>query len=256
MALGLGGHETPLARMLARLRWTGLTVPMLFRLVRPGRALRRLGPVRSSRARRAAADALAWSGAAWLGQRLWDSANALRRARLPRCTVREEQALGGWADEIWNRVRDQYGLVAARDHVSVDAVLPQTADVRRLRVIRDGADVAWVCVVRHDFSGAPDSRFGDLTVGLIADGVASPGDSLLVASCAFDYLRDAGADVVFSNQLHPIWVAGLRELGFLHGPSNFAFYASPAMSALGIDWRHEAQINRGDCDGPVWYRTS
>jgi len=256
MALGLGGHETPLARMLARLRWTGMTVPMLFRFVRPARALRRLGPMRASRARRLAADVLAASGAAWVGQRLWDAANAVRRGRVSACQVREEPALGPWADEIWRRVRDDYGLIAERDHVTVDAALPKTADVRRLRVLRDGADIGWVCVVRHDFSAAPDARFGDLTVGLIADCVASPRDGIAVASCAFDYLRDSGADVVFSNQLHPAWLNALRSIAFLNGPSNFAFYASPAMAALGVDWRHDAQINRGDCDGPVWYRTS
>jgi hypothetical protein len=58
---------------------------------------------------------------------------------------------------------------------------------------------------------------------------------------------------VFSNQLHPVWVASLRQVGFILAPSNFAFYRSPALAKLGVDFALAAHVNRGDCDGPIWY---
>jgi hypothetical protein len=65
---------------------------------------------------------------------------------------------------------------------------------------------------------------------------------------------DAGVDLVFTNQLHPAWSAACHDRGFLNAPSNFAFYRAPQAQAMiakgGADRVH---MNRGDCDGPVWY---
>jgi hypothetical protein len=62
-----------------------------------------------------------------------------------------------------------------------------------------------------------------------------------------------GADLLVSNQTHDAWNAALRRCGFVRGPSNFVFAASPAMrKILGTEENFgHMHINRGDGDGPI-----
>ena len=254
LALGLGGHDTPIARMLKALRWTGTTVPLLARLVRPARALRQIVPLRRSRARRAAVDVLALTGLGWLAVQTYSAFRASTSGHRRGAYQGDPTAtLGAWADDVWAITRDEYRFAAARDVATVESLLPASPDVSRLRVRRAGEDVGWVIVVCHDFrTGLADRNFGRLTVGLIADCVAAPTHAAGVVGVAYDYLAAQGADIVISNQLYPAWTTGLRAAGFLPVPSNFAFYASPAATRLTGDWSG-CHVNRGDCDGPIWY---
>ena len=254
LALGLGGHETPLARMLKALKWTGATVPMLVRVVRAGTSLRQLAPMRRSGGRRASAEVLAVTGIGQLGLSAFNVVNRIRTGGAPRGYLGEPVArLESWADDVWTRECDRYPFLAKRDAANVEAMLPASTDIQRLRVRRDGADIGWVAVLRHDFSvGTPDPNFGTLTVGMIADAMAAPEHAAGVVSVAFDFLESSGADVVISNQLHSDWLAALRRLGFIDAPSNFAFYAAPKAAALAGDFA-SCHVNRGDCDGPMWY---
>jgi hypothetical protein len=254
LALGLGGHATPLAHMLSRLKWVGETVPFHFRVVRGAAALRELAPLRTTAARRAVARALGSLGVAGLGFALLHALRGVPGAwRAAGCTAEEVAAFGPWVDDLWARARDAYGFLACRDAATLGFLYRGSLrDLHRLRVRRHGEDIGWACIVCHDFAvGAPDANFGRLRVGLIADGLCLPGDAPALVGAAADWLRTAGVDLVVSNQLHPAWIAGLRSHGFLAGPSNFAFYRAPAadrlLSAAGC------HINRGDCDGPFWY---
>jgi hypothetical protein len=259
LALGLGGHATPLARILSRLAWAGTTIPLQYLPVRPNRLLRELAPLRSTAARRAAADLLRLSGLGWLG---WRAVEALRGggrvSRLLRgLSVDHVSAFGPWADETWARCRGSYGFLTVRDAAMLAAMYRSHPDIGRLRVRRGSEDLGWACVVRHDFgAGRPDASFGRMTVGLVADALAPPQAASSVLAAATAWLLEAGVDIIISNQLHPAWSAALGALGFLTGPSNFALYRSPAASQL-LDadavralGKH---VNRGDCDGPIWY---
>ena len=80
----------------------------------------------------------------------------------------------------------------------------------------------------------------------------APEDAAAVLRAGVRHLRESDVDLVFSNQAHPAWVAALRSMGFLEGPSNFAFFRAPAVTKLmgnGGSGLH-AFVNRGDCDGP------
>ena len=254
-ALGLGGHETPLARMLTALRWTGRTVPMLTRVVRPGHVLRKAPALRRTWWRRLGADLAAWTGAAASGGFVLDVPSRLRRrhARAP-YDAQSCERLGPWADALWEATRDEYGFLAGRDAATVAALMPRTPDISWLRVRRSGADVGWACLLYHDFSiGAADRNFGTLKVGMLADGLAAPEHAAGVVASAVAELERRGADLIVSNQFHPAWIAPLRANGFRDTSSNFAFYASPQASKLLDDW-NDVHVNRGDCDGPLWYR--
>ncbi|HEX9729006.1 MAG TPA: hypothetical protein VGA37_10920 [Gemmatimonadales bacterium] len=256
MALGLGGHEGPFAKLLARLGWAGVTVPFYFRLVRPARVLRHLAHVRRTRLRRVLLDTLAWSGVGWAGWKLYDTVARVGRPAAPRgCVVEEVAHFGTWADAVWERARGAYGFVATRDQRALNEMYPQGAPVRRLRITRDGTDIGWACVVRRDLSASPGATgFGPLRVGLLADGLALPGDAATVSALAASRLQRSDVDLMFSNQCHPAWGAGLRRAGFLAGPSQFAFYYAPSVGKLlsGGIVPESAHINRGDCDGPVF----
>jgi hypothetical protein len=259
LALGLGGHATPLARMLGRLGWKGVTVPLWFRAVRPARVLRELTVLRRSWGRRMAAALLANTGVAWLSLRAIEGARSLLTPRPQRGYVAHEVAeFEDWADGVWVESADAYGFTTLRDRAMLQNLYPPgMKDLRRLRVTRDGRTVGWACVVHHAFSvGPPDRSFGRLTVGQLADALGPPTHAAGVVGAATEYLETAGVDVVFSNQLHGLWTQALRRLGYLEGPSNFAFYRAPAAEKLLAVEPVKSKglhLTRGDCDGPIWY---
>ncbi len=126
----------------------------------------------------------------------------------------------------------------------------------RLRVTRGGETIGWVSVFRsHKTDESRDEYFGTLAVGLLADCFAAPEHAAGVLAVGIDHLLDTGVDLIFSNQSHPAWTSALSSLGFLNGPSKFAFYRAPkveaALEAIGEPNRF-IHVNRGDCDGPRW----
>lgn len=260
MALGLGGPEGPFARMLARLGWTGEVVPFLFRVVRPFRALRGLAHVRTSTPRRLLLDLLAFSG---VGAAAVHALNAVRggrgRGAATGATAELVPEFGPWADGTWAKCRDGYGCLSVRDTAMLRELYPATQPaIRRLRVRRHGEDLGWAVTLRFQAAtGAPDRHFGRLRIGVLVDALALPGDATAVAAVATaDLARGpARVDLVFSNQSHRAWIDALRGLGYLQGPSNFAFYRAPPVEKLLVPAVRErgVLVNRGDCDGPAWF---
>jgi len=258
MALGMGGHGGALARLLAGLRWPGITVPFLFRLVRPFRVLRELRYARSTRLRRMLLNFLAFSGLGPLG---YHGATAVRRLASPGppegVTATMEPGFGPWADEAWARCRDHYGFLAARTQSVLNDMYPADFEgLTRLRVFQAGREVGWSVVLRLDLRDGRDrDHFGRLAVGVVADGLAAPADAGAVIAAGVEHLLTSDVDILISNQSHSAWITALRHLGFYAGPSNFAFYYSPTMQALlesDVTQAKGLLLNRGDCDGPKW----
>lgn len=253
MALGMGGRSGTFARLLQSMRWTGVDVPFFLRLVHPARVLRRLRSVRSSALRRAVLDLLALTGIGWAG---WRALETLRRLRAPRAAaveVTEEPRFGAWADAVWERTHGAYGLVARRDAAMLNAMFPAELPVVRLRMRRAGEEVGWAVVLLRDLQERPDNPFGALRVGLIADGMGAPADAAAITTAADRHLEAMQADLIFSNQLHPAWIAALEGCGFQSAPSQFAFFSSPKLqAALGDGAGRGMHVNRGDCDGPMF----
>ena len=151
MALGMGGQRGAFARLLSGMRWTGMSVPNFVRLVRPARVLRNLSYVRTTPLRRVALEVLAVSGLGWAGWRAYESWRQLT-ARAKTYTA-ETQVVGrfdSWADAVWERTSDAYGLIARRDARMLNAMMPPTMPVERLRVSHGGADIGWAVVRRRD----------------------------------------------------------------------------------------------------------
>ena len=254
MALGLGGHNTPFARLLSQMRWSGWTIPFYIGVARANRVLRQTPYLRRNTMQRLIANAFAVSGLGWVALTL---PAVVRRGVIARRTASYDAepitAIDDSEDRLWDTAREHYGFAAVRDSRVLRFLYGQPAPtLTLLRVRKRGQNVGWVCVTLKP-RGVDDPHFGELSVGMLADGMAVPADALGVMAAAIRFLQDANVDLLVSNQQHGAWRSALSRHGFLRAPSNFAFYASPEMAALveklpaGVMSMH---LNRGDCDGP------
>ena len=252
-ALGMGGWDQPLPRMLKAMRWKMFEVPFYFFAAKPFRFLRRIRAVRSTAFRTAAAEAGAWSGAGWLAIR---ALQALRRRTPANASATKADTVpdfGEWADELWESCHDKYALAALRDRETLNILYPRAnPKFHRLVVRCNGRTIGWAVVLDTAMHG--HKYFGGLRVGSIVDCFGDPRQAASVAAQALAHLRERGVDLIVSNQSHQAWGAALRAAGFLKGPSNFLFAASPQLAAR-LDpfdaHQQELHFNRGDGDGPI-----
>jgi hypothetical protein len=240
-AMGMGGWDKPLPRMLKLLKWRMCEVPFHFKVVHPANFLRQIRALRTTGLRRLALDAAAWTGIGWIGMK----ALAVAR-RLPAVECDLVPRFDSWTDEIWERSREAYGLMAFRNAATLNALYPPH-DPRFLRVrTADG----WAVLLDTRMRG--HKQFGDMRVGTIVDCLAPPGSAAPVIRAATSLLERRGVDLIVSNQLHGAWSQALREAGFRMGPSNYLLALSPAFAAAaGAIPEEEFHFNRGDGDGPI-----
>jgi len=239
-ALGMGGEQQLLPRMLQAAGWNIAAVPFYFRVAHATRFLRNIRAARKGRWRAGLMDLAAATGTGWLAIR---TLQGLRTARVSAPTGKELADFGLWADEIWQECAGSYGTVAARNAEVLRQLYPPSSP-RFLR-LQAGAD-GWAVLL--DTAMRDDPYFGDLRVGTIVDCLARPESAAPVIRDARLYLERRGVDLIISNQAHPAWGEALRTDGFFQGPSNFLFAASPKLAVAGIS---ECHFNRGDGDGPV-----
>src|SRR5437868_7228303 len=96
-ALGMGGYQQPLPRMLQAMGWNVTSIPFYFRVVHPARFLRKMRAARTNPWRAAAMDLAAWTGAGWIGIKAWQ---AIRTRPAAASLFQEVEDFGAWADEI------------------------------------------------------------------------------------------------------------------------------------------------------------
>lgn len=255
LAFGMGGHQGPFARFLAKMKWAGQTVPLLLYPNHPGRVLRQYAGLIPSPLKRLLLQVAAWSGMAWLALSL----RALRfRAVLARqldgVEIAEVPRFGQEADTLWLQVRDETGFQADRGADTLNALYPERSrGVHRLHVSRANRFLGWAVVFLGDRNENGTSAFGQLALGVIADGAAEPRNRPALLAACHRFLLDRDADLVISNQSHPAWQHDLRALGYLAGPDRFAFYQSPAVTRLLGDISPDRwYFTRGDCHGGDW----
>jgi hypothetical protein len=250
-SLGMGSLDHPVAKMQKAMGWRQYLVPFYYKPVHGGRFCRNIVSLRRGAVRKSLLDLAAWSGIASLGTAVWQ---IMRPARIG-LGVRVEAFRGftSWSDEIWERVKAEYSLIAVRNSEIANALYP-ASNPRFLcwKISRASEVLGWaVCL---DTSLRGHRQFGDMRLGTIVDGLASPRNARILLAAAARELERRGVDLIVSNQAHTQWGAGLRAAGFLPGPSNFIFSASPQLSEAIAPFDagvQEAHINRGDGDGPI-----
>lgn len=248
--LGMGGYEEQLPRLLKAAGWSMFLVPFFFRVVHPNAFLRNITLLRRSSVRCAALDALALSGLGWLGIR---TVQTVTSRRVPAVAADLADEFGDWADELWESHKDRYGMTAVRNGEVLRILYPKS-DPRflRLKITERGRLIGWAVVLDTQLSD--HKQFGNMRLGSIVDAFASPDDSAKVIRAARTFLASRGVDLIVSNHSHGAWGRGFRQAGFLCGPSNFIFAASPQLARL-LQASNVADadihLNRGDGDGPI-----
>jgi hypothetical protein len=178
-ALGMGGFDRPLPRMLKGIGWKMREVPFYFKVNRPVRFLRNIRPLRRTLARRVAFDALAYSGAGSVAIRLL-------QGRAPRRVDFEVVSeFSSWADQLWESARRQAkwlgrGCSHVKCAVSTGkrAVHAHSSRFARMAVVLDTE------MRDHKY-------FGDMRVGTVADCFAAPDDASAVIAAATEPFRHA-----------------------------------------------------------------
>jgi hypothetical protein len=246
-ALGMGGRQRALPRLLEAMQWKLWDVPFYFFVNRPFRFLRGIRALRSNAGRSLALDVAAGSGLGWAAARMLQC--VARRAAPEGVTLENIQDFSDWADELWDDCKPHYSFLAVRDGATLKLLYPKDSE-RFLcrRVQRSGKTVGWF--VALDTAMQEHKQFGNLRVGTIADALARPEDAETVILAATGFLRARGVDLIVSNQMHPAWGAALRRAGFFKAPSNFVLAVSPKLKEYCGDARG-IHMNRGDGDGPI-----
>jgi hypothetical protein len=254
MALGMGGRTTPFAQLLTALGWGIVDVPFFVAPVRTTRVFGSLPQLRGSPLLRMGTKVAARTGvlaAAGLPIRLLQRLTSA--LFLHGVDARPVDAFDDWTTRIWTLARDHYGFLARRDADMLNRFYASYTRLTRLRVTKGGRDIGWVCVTLTQAGARAASReFGDLQVGMLADGMSHPSDAATVLAAGCRALIGAGADLLVTNQMYPSWQRPLRYLGFVKRPTNFLFaYSKPMGARVAAELASgDVFLNRGDCDGP------
>jgi hypothetical protein len=252
--LGLGGEEQPFPRLLKILKWRLVSCPFYFRVTRPFRFLREIVYLRRQRSRRILLDTLAFTGLGWLSLKAVHHGKDWLRGRGSTATTsRMVSEFSHWADDLWERSKDAYILIAVRTAAILNTLYPaHNKRFLRLQVLRQDEPVGWAVLM--DTALTNHKQFGNLRLGSLVDCLALPGYEHDVVRAATRLLLERGVDLIVSNQLHRAWGKALECSGFLSGPSNFLFVVSPALAALLDPFEATADqfhMTRGDGDGPI-----
>lgn len=255
-ALGMGGAETPIARMLKALGFSLTPIPFYLRVVHAARFLREMNALREKTWRAMLMDFAAVTGTGWLAIKTVQAV-ASGRSGVANLSVDEISEFSDWADELWNRAKENVSAATVRDARTLRLLYPPNATskiassiatTRRLRVSRDGSVIGWAIVgIRRK-----DAKYGTMRVGSIVDCWAMPENAAAVIRAATRALETDGVDLILSNQSHRVWCGALEKSGFLKGPTNFVFAASKKLTELLQpieENRPSLHITRADGDG-------
>jgi hypothetical protein len=247
--LGMGGTARPLPQLLKRLGWAVSEVPFLFRVEQPGTFAREIRWLRQRARLRLLLDIAHRTGvlAAMVGLthlRRWVSGR-----RVPAdVSIDQVQELPSDIDEIFLRLRGDYGLLCDRTAAAMRQKLPQDPKLVRLILSRSGKAAGWIVLSLSHLKN--HTQFGNMTLGCVVDGLAAIADVDILVAEACRRLEAGGCDLLVSNQSHPAWIGALRRQGFLQGPSNFVLALSPPLAAA-RETAACAHFNRADGDGPI-----
>jgi hypothetical protein len=250
--LGMGSYDRPLPRSLQAMKWPMFSTPFFFKSRRPARLLRNLASVRKSPLRRIAFDLAAATGAGWVAIK---AAQALQSKQTRGEDLHSAIAgdFGDWSDELWDQVRPYYLSLAVRNSAILRIRYPEK-DPRfiKLKMMSGNSVVGWSILL--DTQMHEHKHFGNLRVGTIVDCLARPEHACQVVRLSAAELEKRGVDLIISNQSHEVWCHAFRSAGFLEGPSNRIFAASPKLAER-IQPFHENQkklhLTRGDAAGPI-----
>ena len=245
-ALGMGGADRPLAKMLKVMGWNLQPVPFYFRIVRPYKFLRQMNVLRQASWKRWLMDLGAFSGTGWAAISGAQNLMQVRASKLGTFEVVEFDEFSTWADVLWHEAKDSYRLASARDHQTLSRLYPPSEKhLTKLCVTQQRKPIGWAIVGER----RKDTKFGSLRVGSIVDCWARLENAPQVMRAATQVLERQQMDLIVSNQSHKLWGRALEGCGFLRAESNFIFATSKKHSALLRGDLSEFHLTRANGDG-------
>lgn len=248
--LGMAGMDGPLSKLMGEMGWTLLPVPFYFKVVRPDSFLANINYLRQQRKKRLAVELLRYTGMGWLGFQV--AQFRLQKSR--GCTQSHIfDRFESWADEIWERSREEYAMISHRDSKTLNLIYhPSEPRFLRMKVARGPETLGWAVMLDEQMSA--HRRFGNMRVGFIMDCLAKRQHAKDIVRAAVEYLEKRGVDMIVTNQTHSDWKNALKGNGFLQGPSTTTLGLSPKLAEklLPIELAMEGfHINRGNGHGPI-----
>jgi hypothetical protein len=245
-ALGMGGADRPIAKMLNVMGWNLQPVPFYFRVVRPYKFLRRMNVLRQSSWKRWLMDLGAFSGTGWAAISAAQAVKRMRAHQASAFEVVEVDEFPAWADVLWHEANDSYRLASVRNRQTLSRLYPPSEKhLTKLFVTSQGTPIGWAVVGER----RKDTKFGSLRVGSIVDCWARLENAPQVMRAATQVLERLEMDLIVSNQSHKLWGRALEGCGFLRAESNFIFATSKKHSALLRGHLSEFHLTRANGDG-------
>ena len=240
----------PVPEILAGLGWSLCLVPFQFKVNRPRVFFKEIRALRQTPAQRLMMDIVAATRIGGLGLKIVQASRS--KWWMSDEHVEAIESFSGWADDLWNKCKDRYAMIAVRDSEALNILYPAGSRFLCYKVTQGGAVLGWAVLL--DTAMRDNKHFGNLRVGSIVDCLAAPEDASVVMRAATKILEKMGVDLIVSNQSHSSWSTALRDAGFFQGPSNFNFGASGALTKL-LDPLQttfsQIHLTRGDGDGPT-----
>lgn len=244
-ALGMGGMDRPLAKMLKVMGWNLQLVPFYLRVVRPYRFLRQMNALRDSAWRRWLMELGAISGAGWA------AISTVQRTKQILGSVGSFEAeeiddFPAWSESLWLDAKDTYRVTSVRDQETISRIYPPTEkQLTKLSISQQGRVIGWAIIGER----RKDNKYGSLRVGSIVDCWAHPENAAPVMLAASRALERQGMDLILSNQSHQDWGRALRRCGFFQAQSNFVFATSKQHTALTQGNFSQFHLTRANGDG-------
>lgn len=246
--LGMGGFDSPIARMIKALGFTLTLLPFYFRVVHPSKFLRQMQALRAQRWRAALMDLAGITGTGWLGIKAAQAFRSRHRGTTD-FLAEEVNEFSTWTDDLWNQGKSSVTMAATRDSQTLRLLYPPNQKaLTRIRVSRGNRVIGWATVGER----RKDERFGAMRVGSVVDCWASPENAAAVVQAAAQALEKRGVDLIVSNQAHAVWCRSFEQSGFLKGPSNFVLALSKKLTELLEplqENRPSFHVTRADGDG-------
>jgi len=249
--LGIGGYGRPVARMLKTSKWSMFSVPFYFKIHNPFNFLRKIYFLRKKKVIKTALDILAFTGIGVLGlyllQWILDKRYSPNRAVMCERFYKYET----WADELWEKVKQSYALIAVRDAQTLNILYAKSSRFINLGIKENNRIIGWAVVLDSQMKN--HRHFGDMRLGTMVDSLAYPENAAKVISSASEYLKKRGVDIIVANYSHSEWRLGFKKSGFLKGPSNFIFASSQDLTRQISPFQEHLDkifMCRGDGDGP------
>jgi len=253
-ALGMGGFDQPLPRMLKAMGWSMSLVPFYFKVVRPFRFLRGMTELRRSATRRLSADVAAYTGAGPIAIRVMQGFKSKRKKNLAQpLEAQEISEFGDWTDVVWKSSSPRYAMIGERTRETLNLLYPaEGRKFIRLKVTAGSVPIGWLVLL--DTQMSDNRHFGNLRVASIVDCLAAPENAAEVIRSGTQFLQKRNIDLIVSNQSHSDWGVALENSGFLRASSNCVFAVSPRLAELLQPFAgkvSQTHLNRGDGDGPI-----